>query len=404
MKGHLRRLLFAWCLLTAALSGLAYWYAGLSFRTHLGEQLQQQLPERLQLALQNRLSHGGAQPWVRERLEQDLSVIPTSGRLSLLRQCHARVEQLLDDRVIRGGGDAVKAAGDVTVRWQFGDSDRPEQARLSVGCEANIPLLVGSQGLLALMLLGGMLLLPRPLPADARAQVRALMTSGTGYRTARRLHGQLTRLNPVQRQLFAFFSQTSPLSPAQILQRLAQADMAALREEQVPWFHRALAVKSLPAEGAPWLDAMDTALVAATAPERLHFDCQRLQVSIHGIQIPLSKTPFFYYLWYARLRTQGEGWVLNPPVNRPDRESAQSLIALMETHGGHAKSINDLREHGLRAKTLDQNRNKIRDELVSVLGEDLATPFLFTAERDLRSGRYRYRLGLDAADVTFLNH
>ncbi|WP_051687161.1 hypothetical protein [Microbulbifer sp. HZ11] len=404
MTRHFYRGLVVWCLLTTVLSGLAFWHAQHSFRAHLSQSLQEQLPERLQLALQNRLSHGGAQPWVTERLEQDLASIVTAGRLPVLGPCRAHVIQLLDDHGSAVNTGTVTASAEVIVPWRFGDSEIFERARLAVDCETNMPLLVGSQGLLALLLLGGMALLPRPLNSSARAQVQSLMASGTGYRAARRLQRQLAQLNSVQRQLFSYFSQASPLAPAEILHRLSQSDIVVLSAPQLPWFHRALSVDTLPAQKAPWLEAMDTALAVANAPDQLTFDCRRLRVSIHGIHIALSKTPFFYYLWYARLRTQGEGWVLNPPVNRPDRENAQSLIELMEFHGGHAKSINDLRENGLRAKTLDQNRNKIRDELVSALGEDLASAYLFTSERDFKSGRYRYRLGLDAASITFITH
>lgn len=139
---------------------------------------------------------------------------------------------------------------------------------------------------------------------------------------------------------------------------------------------------------------LDRALAVARAPAHIQFDCKNFQVLVHGIPIGLSKTPFFYFLWYARRRLDGDDWYLNPPTNRSDRESAESLIALMEDLRGHNKSINDLREHGLRAKTLDQNRNKIRDELVSALGENLAETYLFESRRDMKSGRYSYRLAL----------
>ena len=384
----------AWCLLTTLLGALAWWHAGSSFRSHLSVALQQRLPERLQLALQNRLAHGGPQSWVVEQLERDLSSLAASGKLPLLKSCRARVVQLLNE-----GTSPAAGWGEVSVHWQFGDGDIHEQTRLSVDCGINLPLLVGSQGLLALLLMAGMVLLPRPLSGRARVQVQSLMDSGVGYHMARRMQLRIAQFNPLQHQLFNFFCQTAPLPVEVLVHRLSQADFAVLTSDQLAWFYRALAPGNIPDQVQPWENAINAALAAATGSDRLAFDCREYRISIHGISIALSKTPFFYYLWYAQLRVHGEGWLLNPPVNRPDREAAESLIALMQAHGGHAKSINDLRDNGLRAKTLDQNRNKIRDELVSALGEDLAKPYLFESERDLKSGRYRYRLAVDASNL-----
>ncbi len=44
---------------------------------------------------------------------------------------------------------------------------------------------------------------------------------------------------------------------------------------------------------------------------------------------------------------------------------------------------------------LDQNRSKVKEELVRVMGEELAAPYLFRMERDPATARYRYRLALD---------
>ena len=73
------------------------------------------------------------------------------------------------------------------------------------------------------------------------------------------------------------------------------------------------------------------------------------------------------------------------------------IAALMSAHGGHGRAINDLEQTGLKARTLDQNRNKIKDEIVAVLGEELATKYLFEADRHEDGIHQRYRLRLDAA-------
>jgi hypothetical protein len=66
----------------------------------------------------------------------------------------------------------------------------------------------------------------------------------------------------------------------------------------------------------------------------------------------------------------------------------------MRCFGGHARAINELELHGLKAKTLDQNRNKIKDEMLAYFGE-LANPYLFQKSRDPKTGRYQHQLSQD---------
>lgn len=167
---------------------------------------------------------------------------------------------------------------------------------------------------------------------------------------------------------------------------LVPRNLAAPR--RLVWFWRALKNGALDVKG------LRLALRAALAPAVIEFNFRDQSVVIHGLTVNLPKTPFFYYAWYALQRQSGagDGWLLNPATDRPDRELAESLISLMATCGGHQKAINDLREHGVRAKILDQNRNKVKDELIRALGDELAGNFLFESERDPRSARYRYRL------------
>ena len=84
--------------------------------------------------------------------------------------------------------------------------------------------------------------------------------------------------------------------------------------------------------------------------------------------------------------------MLNPITTKADHELAAELIDLMEQYGGHGKAINDLARNGLTAKKLDQNRNKIKDEMIAALGEELASPFLFEGQREQTSLRYLYRI------------
>ena len=341
-----RRLVALWVLLSLCFCALATWQAQRTLAQDISAQLNQQLPEKLALALQARIAHDELNQWVVDRLEQDLQNFVPAGGLPLVRKVSARVTQLIVD-------EHSPEVGDIRVQWHIGSE--PRSTLLVLDCQYNWPLLIASQSLLALLLVVALGLLPRPLSGAQRARIAQLVQRGLPPMQARGLSETLT-------------------------------------DQQLAWFDCAVRANG---------DDTEEALAVAAMDNLLEFDCTTHQVSVHGVAVKLSKTPFFYYLWYAQQRQGGEreGWFLNPPVNRPDRAAAESLIELMEAHGGHNKSINDLREHGLRAKTLDQNRNKIRDELVSILGENLAIPFLFESERDLKSGRYRHRLPLKNISV-----
>ena len=71
----------------------------------------------------------------------------------------------------------------------------------------------------------------------------------------------------------------------------------------------------------------------------------------------------------------------------------------MSRHDGHARAINDLQQAGLKARTLDQNRSKIKEDLVEALGESLASRYLFEASKHPDGVRMRYRLALSAANI-----
>ncbi|MFD1215700.1 hypothetical protein [Microbulbifer celer] len=341
------RLAGLWLLVSVLLSGLAYWQAQRTVAQDLARQLQVELPSRLSLALQSRFGDDTVSDLVAEKLGKDLQSLPVDGPLNLVEQCQLHVLQLEAEQ-------HRAAAGVISVPWSLGSEPRFVQLQLT--CDFRWGWLLGSQSLLALMAILSIALLPHPMSINHRQRMRRLVEAG--------------------------------IAPGNARQRAAQ-----LSDRAMAWFDCALRADDMDGEKA---------LAAAVCEDSLVFDCRQRRVIVHGIPVALAKTPFFYFLWYARQRQYGDGWYRNPPVNRPDRDAAASLITLMEAHGGHNKSINDLKEHGLRAKTLDQNRNKIRDELITVLGEDLAAPYLFASERDLKSGRYRYRLLLDARQIEFI--
>lgn len=133
------------------------------------------------------------------------------------------------------------------------------------------------------------------------------------------------------------------------------------------------------------------AIAVARSPEAIVFNLSQQQVVIHGLTIFLAKTPLFYYYWYAQREINKLPPYTNPPTNKPDRESGEQLAQLMTAYNGHQKAIRDLTEEGLKGKTLDQNRNKIKAQLQKTIG-DLADDYLFISERDPKTARYKYRL------------
>lgn len=137
-------------------------------------------------------------------------------------------------------------------------------------------------------------------------------------------------------------------------------------------------------------------LEKASKPLRLSFSVNNgnVSVAVNDVAIPVSVTPAIYWLWYAKKRVNesDEGWVLNPPSNRPSQQLASELITLMENYGGHGRAISELKQHGLKAKTLDQNRNKIKDALVNVLGESFVDQLGFESDKQGDNAQSIYRL------------
>jgi hypothetical protein len=142
------------------------------------------------------------------------------------------------------------------------------------------------------------------------------------------------------------------------------------------------------------------ALDVTAADNYLIFDMKKQNVILHGIAIPLAQTPFFYYAWYALQTCKTDPGYTNPATNRP--ADGNDLADFMERWGGHSKAINDLRIQGLKAKTLDQNRSKIKEDVVAIIGETLANEFLFEQQRDLKTGRSRYKLALPVDNIRFI--
>ncbi len=136
--------------------------------------------------------------------------------------------------------------------------------------------------------------------------------------------------------------------------------------------------------------------------DRLSLELSTGKIWIRGIELTLSNTPFIYYYWYAKCRIEsGDGWVLNPASNKPNLDYGSALHALMLAGPSHRKALTEV-ECGAKAKTLDQNRSKVRDELMQQLGDVLAKPYLFLNIKDIKTGRFCYRLMLNPEQINLL--
>ncbi|NVK54826.1 MAG: hypothetical protein HWE26_04375 [Alteromonadaceae bacterium] len=260
-------------------------------------------------------------------------------------------------------------------------------------CQINWLNLLGSQFVLCLLIAVTLYYLPHPLTR----QETALIAQYQALNWSRADIDALQQLQPDQQQwvqAIANHPKLSAMPLKAIISNIAGHNPCPVSIQKLKWL--ALAYKCTE-------NPQQSFAVAFDHYATLAFDIPRRVVVIHGITIKLTPTPYFYYLWYALKRQNTEtGWVLNPLTTKADHLLAEQLIALMEQHGGHAKAINDLRRNGLMAKKLDQNRNKIKEEITAVLGEDLASAFLFESRRDGASLRYDYRIALSSKKIETL--
>ncbi len=214
-----------------------------------------------------------------------------------------------------------------------------------------------------------------------------LQRSGFAQQQAAMLAEALAH-DPAKTALFEQLASHSQLSSEQIRLACEHSQIQQLSNSQNQWLIVALE------QGK----TINEAIAIALADNELIFDLNRQQVFIHGLAIRLSKTPLFYYYWYAQRKMVGTPAYLNPPATKPDVENGLVLAKLMAEFSGHQKAIRDLTDEGLKGKTLDQNRNKIKTELQTVLG-NLAQEYLFESERDVKTARYKYSLKLNSSQI-----
>lgn len=366
------------------LSALCYFLSLNSLSEDLHRQLQQPLTGRIIESGVNLHDVQTLSRYLRTRINQDLAHLQPRSPLSPISHCRAELLQL------RGTPFPVQFRPQRHLQLSWTLPERDESLTLGLHCNGNPWLL----SLPTLLLAGAALLAAAVHPPLAPLQLRCLRQlklqgldqTGAlgGSQLVRQLH---SNQHPAVELLLARDS----VNLLQGLNILASGGLTS--DDAIAW---------LPVAMDQTHNNLATALTICNAAPGLTFNSDNTTIVVHGVAIKLPATPFMYYLWYAHLRCEGDddgGWFVNPPSNRPDRQRDRDLLALMQDHGGHHKAINDLMEKGLRAKTLDQNRSKVKDELVRVLGETLAQPYLFEVERDLATGRFKYRLALPAQHI-----
>ena len=259
--------------------------------------------------------------------------------------------------------------------------------------------------LLSAMLTGSLYWLYRYLPnihtQNTESWIQKLLASGLEHKQAREFAKALSE-DEHSSLLYHKLATMTSLN-AETLQALCQHETVKdLDETQQAWFiaavnhlvdidpsqvvNKQMKVASL---------VVEEALAVALHPPTLEFYLAAFEVKVHGLTLKLPKTPLFYYFWYAQRKVNGLAPYINPPQLKPDLSEGELDANIMTQYHGHQKAIKDIGEEGLKSKTLDQNRNKIKAELHKVLG-DLADDYLFSSSRDVKTARYQYELALDA--------
>ena len=252
--------------------------------------------------------------------------------------------------------------------------------------------------LLGILFLVISLLVPPPLSKAHRHWINYLLERGySGMEAFAMVHqyeAVALTLNTTQLVCLEQMHDSERRNFAEVLKVVTGDRVAALGETGIDWFLLGL-------RGDP--DRLSDALELAAAMDYVEINLHEMTLSVRGLRVPIGGTPLFYYAWYAMRRQDGDGWITNPASNRPDRAAGQELIRLMTRYDGHARAINDLERAGLKARTLDQNRSKIKDDIVAVLGEQLADAYLFEASKHPDGIHTRYRLRVHGHQIRIVD-
>ncbi|MFT4615653.1 MAG: hypothetical protein ACI9NT_002811, partial [Bacteroidia bacterium] len=284
------------------------------------------------------------------------------------------------------------ATADIVLTLPRNQIDR--EVALAMDCSPNVLIPAAASIFLGLLFLLIYRFVPAPLSSLHRDWLAYLSergyTSDEAFAVISRCGKEQLALSRSQRACFEQLHDSQLHNFQSILQIVSRSEVAALGEAQIDWFVLGMSMDA---------QDMDAALALAVAPDSVNIDLNAMTLRVRGLAVPISGTPLFYYAWYAVQRRDGDGWVTNPASNRPDLKVGREIARLMSSHDGHGRAINDLEQAGLKSRTLDQNRSKLKEDIVAVLGEKLAQRYLFEASKHPDSSQMRYRIGLDSSAI-----
>jgi hypothetical protein len=383
--------LAGWLLLSVLLIAVLFiggrWFMEERIREQVGEHLLLTLDESHFSNDQGRVNDRSALEKLGRQINIALADLVDTRWYAARRDCSVSLLRI-DDVVI----DDSAAAGSTTLALPRNQIDR--EVDLAVSCSPGWTGAAVVTGLLGACFLALYWLLPSPLSGTHRGWIEYLQEHGYGEAEAFDIvsgydAGALV-MNAAQLEWIERLHDSEARNFAGLLEVVSDPRVAQLSEEEAEWASLALCRDPEDLPGA---------LALAAAPDSMVIDLNRMTLTVRGRDVVISRTPLFYLTWYAMNRQQGEGWITNPASNRPDADAAGALVKLMSRYDGHARAINDLQQAGLKARTLDQNRSKIKEDLVAALGESLASRYLFETSKHPDGVRMRYRLRLEASKI-----
>ena len=391
---HRKQLLAVWLLASALLTAVLF----LASRMVLEQAIREQLQAHLLLTLdeaqfgnaQDRENDKRALQRMGSELNAALRDMVVTHWYSPQRDCAVQVERIDDVEV-------MKAPSGRRIAFSLPRNQIEREVVAGVSCSANKWLAAAVCGLLGLLFIAINIISPQPLSRVHQRWLAWLLERGYGEGQAVELLRGYDKadldLNPAQLAVLEQLHDPGQGNFAAALAAAGDPRVAALAGDAVEWFVLGLRRNPADPEGALALAYLQDAVV---------IDLNSMNLQLRGLDVPVSGTPLFYYAWYAMARLQGEGWITNPAANRPDTAAGRELIDLMSRYDGHARAINDLERAGLKARTLDQNRSKIKDEIVAELGEQLAESYLFEASKHPDGLHTRYRLRLQGHRIRII--
>lgn len=391
---HYQRLVLAWLLLSAVLTVFLFAFSQSVIQDAVKHEVKQHLIQALDESLfsnaQNRVNDHKALQKLGQQISATMNRMVTSRWYSSQKDCAVRLQRI-DDVVI----DENAMNDRVLLALPRNQIER--EVVVGFSCSPNWIIAAGVSGIIGLFFVLLSFALSPPLSKVHLQWVRYLLERGYGeteaFEIVRRYDASRLTLNPSQLFCLEHLHDSDVRNFASVLELVTDDRVATLNEDEIEWFNLGLGGNTV---------NLDEAWALVCAEDTVEIDLQEMTLTIHGLRVAISRTPLFYLAWYAMNRVGGDGWITNPASNRPDVTVGQELARLMSEFDGHAKAINDLEQSGLKARTLDQNRSKIKDDIVAALGEKLAATYLFESGKHQDGVRMKYRLQIDSSQIKII--